>query len=168
MINQDSEAVSSHRPSLRKCIMDTAYIFAKRSTCSRLQVGAVITNAEMTSIDAIGYNGGAKGLANECESPEAGRCGHIHAEINCLIKANYNRKDKKMFVTCSPCVMCAKDMINGNISEVYFAELYRDATALTLFFRSGIKVFQVNLAEDTLLQLVDIDNKGTSLKWKSA
>lgn len=155
------------RPSTIKCMMNVAKTFAERSTCSRLRVGAVVTNAEMTQIDAIGYNGGAKGLDNNCESKEPGLCGHIHAENNCLLKSNYNLKNKKIFITMSPCWQCAKLIINSDISEVYFGELYRDAKPLVLFYMAKIKVFQLDFKEDSLQQLTSITTEGTDIEWKS-
>jgi dCMP deaminase len=114
------------RPSLFDVMMGMAELVSKRSTCVRLQVGCVITNENLTSIEAFGYNGGARGLSNECESLEPGKCGHIHAEVNALIKCNYGTKHKKMFVTHSPCKQCAKLLINAGIEEVYCKFLYRD------------------------------------------
>jgi dCMP deaminase len=116
----------SRRPSLFDIMMGMAELVSKRSTCVRLQVGCVITNENLTSIEAFGYNGGARGLSNECESLEPGKCGHIHAEVNALVKCNYGTKHKKMFITHSPCSQCAKLIVNAGIEEVYCNYLYRD------------------------------------------
>jgi len=132
------------RPSFSKLMMDLAFSIAERSTCSRLKVGCVITNSEMTEINAIGYNGGAKGQGNECESLEPGKCGHLHAEINALIKADYSVKNKKAFITTIPCRNCAKALVNGDIVEVYFHHSYRDMSALEIFKAAGILVFQLD------------------------
>lgn len=154
------------RPSTQKCMIGVARIFAGRSTCSRLHVGAVVTNSEMTQIDAIGYNGGAKGLDNKCESLEPGMCGHIHAEENALIKANYNLKNKKMFITILPCKQCAKLIINAGISEVYFEDFYRDKTSLVLFYIAKVKVFRLDFKEDNLNEMVSISADSEGIEWK--
>ncbi len=129
-------------------MMQIAQLIAQRSTCNRLQVGTVITNNDMTTINAIGYNGGARGLKNECESDEPGKCGHIHSEENALIKADYNIKNKKIFITCSPCKQCAKKIVNAKISQVYFAELYRDPEPMQILSKANINVFQVDVKKN--------------------
>lgn len=131
------------RPSPHVLMMDLAFKLSERSTCSRLQVGCVITNREMTSIEGMGYNGGARKQKNECESLEPGKCGHLHAEINALIKADYSIKDKKVFVTTVPCRMCAKALVNGDIREVFFAKPYRDNSSVEILKADGISVFQI-------------------------
>jgi dCMP deaminase len=131
------------RPSLIDSMMEVAWVFSNRSTCSRLQVGCVITNEDMTCIDAIGYNGGVRGLSNECESLVPGNCGHIHAECNAIIKANYSVKNKLIFITHSPCTNCAKLIVNAGIKEVYYDVEYRDKSSLELLKNAGIKVTKV-------------------------
>ena len=132
------------RPILEVCMMKTAMIFSERSTCDRLHVGAVITNEEMTNIDAIGYNGGARGLSNACESTEPGKCGHIHAEINAIIKSNYNIPNKRIFITHSMCSACAKAIINARISRVYFRVQYRDKEPIKMLQKAGVEVYCVD------------------------
>lgn len=129
-----------NRPSLVNSFIEVAEIFSKRSTCNRLSVGCVITNSEMTSILSIGYNGNAKGLNNCCDSDEPGNCGCIHSEVNALIKCDYSIKNKKMFVTHSPCKMCCKLIINAGISHVYYLNEYRDMSALQILHQSGVFV----------------------------
>jgi dCMP deaminase len=96
----------------------------------------------MTSVDAIGYNGNYKGGPNVNDSDEKGKTGNIHAEVNALIKSNYNIKNKKMFITHSPCIECTKLIINHGIKEVYFKVLYRDMAPIQLLLKANIKVFQ--------------------------
>ena len=135
----------SERPTLAESMMQTAFVWSKRSVCNRLQVGCVISNEEMTNVDAIGYNGPAKGLPHEPESTEPGKTGFIHAEVNAIVKANYAIKNKKMFVTHSPCRECAKLIINAGISEVFYANEYRDNSSLELLKGAGIKVTKLTL-----------------------
>ncbi|MDP9248542.1 MAG: hypothetical protein M3O95_10720, partial [Candidatus Dormibacteraeota bacterium] len=59
---------------LEEVFMRMAEELAKRSTCSRNQVGSVITTSDLTQVLGIGYNGNARGLPDACDSTEAGRC----------------------------------------------------------------------------------------------
>src|SRR5579884_3755943 len=102
--------------------MRMAEELAKRSTCSRSQVGSVITTGDLTQVLGIGYNGNARGLPNTCDSAEPGRCGCLHAETNAVIKAGAATPGKVMFVTISPCVMCAKMIVNANVGTVYYRD----------------------------------------------
>src|SRR5207302_5616169 len=104
---------------LEEVYMRMAEELAKRSTCARLQVGSVITTPDLTQVVGIGYNGNARGLPNRCDSTQPGACGCIHSEQNALIKAGAQIPGKVMFVSASPCVMCAKLIINCNVGRVY-------------------------------------------------
>ena len=75
------------RPPLYEVYMRMAEELAKRSTCARLQVGTVITNANLEHVVSIGYNGNARGFPNRCDSSEEGKCGCIHSEMNALVKS---------------------------------------------------------------------------------
>lgn len=132
------------RPTLEQCMMLTATIFASRSCCSRLKVGCVVTNESLSNIISIGYNGAAKGLPNQCESDEPGKCGCNHAELNGILKSDYSIPNKKIFITHSPCRNCAKYIINASIKEVYFNELYRDSSGIDLLTKSSILVYHIN------------------------
>lgn len=118
--------------------MRMAEELAKRSTCARTQVGSVITTADLTQVLGIGYNGNARGLPNGCDSPEPGRCGCIHSEQNCLIKAGAAVPDKVMFVTISPCVMCAKMIVNSGVRRVYYRAAYRDPAGLDVLQQADV------------------------------
>ena len=120
---------------------DFSLSIAKRSADPRFQVGAVIVTDDNTQVLAIGYNGDHKGGPNEVESIDPGSSGFIHAEINALIKCDYNIAKKKiMYITLSPCRMCAKAIVNAGISEVVYINDYRDSTGIELLSSSGIKV----------------------------
>ena len=122
--------------------MRMAEELAKRSTCARLQVGSVITTPDLTQVLGIGYNGNARGLPNRCDGPEPGRCGCIHSEQNALIKAGAALPGKLMFVTSSPCVMCAKMIVNCNVARVYYRLGYRDASGLDVLREAGVETEQ--------------------------
>ncbi len=86
-----------------------ASTISQRSTDPKIKVGCVIVPFDNTGVLSLGYNGDHKGGSNERESNDTGFSGFIHAEINALIKMDFNNpKDKKMYLTHSPCKMCAK------------------------------------------------------------
>jgi dCMP deaminase len=87
---------------------------------------------------AIGYNGNARGFPNRCDSTEAGRCGCIHSEMNALVKSPGDLPDKVAFVTASPCVMCAKLMVQAKVSHLFYREAYRDPAGLEVLERAGV------------------------------
>ena len=126
------------RPPLYEVYMRMAEELAKRSTCARLQVGSVLTNPTLEHVVSIGYNGNARGFPNRCDSDEAGKCGCIHSEMNALVKSPGELRDKVAFVTASPCVMCAKLMVQAHVSYVFYREAYRVPDGLELLDRAGI------------------------------
>lgn len=128
------------RPPLYEVYMRMAEELAKRSTCARLQVGTVLTDGDLQSVVGIGYNGNARGFPNRCDGTEAGKCGCIHSEQNALVKAPGHLRGKVGFVTASPCVMCAKLMVQANVTHVFFREAYRDPVGLNVLRQAGITV----------------------------
>jgi dCMP deaminase len=137
-LQPDGPAPQVQRIPLYEVYMRMGEELAKRSTCSRLQVGTVITDARLENVLAIGYNGNAKGLPNRCDSTVPGNCGCIHSEVNALVKASGGPSDKVVFLTDSPCVMCAKLMINSGVSHVFYRRLYRDPSGVELLAASGV------------------------------
>lgn len=123
--------------------MQVAHVVAQRSTCRRLNVGCVITNLEGTSIVSMGYNGNARGLPDGCDSAEPGACGCLHAEENALLKAPYGHA-LVLYTTATPCLMCAKRIINSSVSQVYFDEPYRKTDGLELLEKVGISIEQLD------------------------
>ena len=130
------------RPSFERIYIDLAFRLAERSTCSRLQVGTVITSTDFRKVLAVGYNGNATGLRNGCDREEAGNCGCLHSEENAVINCDAPRAlDKVVFVTHLPCVQCAKRLINlGNVRAVYYARDYRIRDSLDLLASVAIDV----------------------------
>jgi len=129
------------RPSWDNIWMNFAFSISDRSYDPRHKVGAIIVADDNTQVLAIGYNGNYSGGPNEVESNLPGQSGMIHAEINALLKMDYNDpKKKKMYVTLSPCRMCAKAIINAGIDEVLYGEEYRDSSGVEILRSTGIKV----------------------------
>lgn len=130
------------RPSFESIYLNLARSLADRSTCRRLNVGTVITSTDYRKVLAVGYNGNATGLPNDCDREEAGNCGCLHSEENAVINCDSPRHvDKIVFVTHLPCVACAKRLINlGNVKQVFFGEDYRLRDAFELLKSVGIPV----------------------------
>ena len=137
------------RPSWDEIWMDFAHSIARRSYDPRYRVGAVIVTEDNTQVLAVGYNGNHSGGPNEVESVTPGESGMLHAEINALLKMDYNNpKKKKLYLTLSPCRMCAKAMVNAGISEVFYSETYRDSSSLAILDESKIKHKLIELKLD--------------------
>jgi len=134
----DGAAPQLERIPIFEVYMRMAEELAKRSTCSRLQVGTVVTDARLENVVAVGYNGNAKGLPNRCDSTVPGNCGCIHSEMNALVKAPGGLRDKVVFLTDSPCVMCAKLMINSGVTHVFYRKLYRDPAGVEILTAAGV------------------------------
>jgi dCMP deaminase len=121
--------------------MSIAKSVAERSYDPRLKVGAIIVSDDNTRLLALGYNGNYRGGPHEPESSDPGRSGFIHAEVNALVKCDYNFNRKKiMYLTHSPCSQCAKLIVNANISEVVYDAEYRDSSGLAILTSCGIVV----------------------------
>lgn len=123
---------------LYEVYMRMAEELAKRSTCTRLRVGTVVTDPNLENVVAIGYNGNARGLPNRCDSTVPGNCGCIHSEVNALVKAPGPLQRKVVFVTASPCVMCAKLMINSDVTHVFYRRVYRDPSGIEQLDAAGV------------------------------
>ena len=138
------------RPTWDKVWMSTAETLSKRSYDPRFQVGAIVVTDDNTQVLAVGYNGNHSGGPNEVESLEPGHSGFIHAEINALLKLDYNNpKRKVLYVTLSPCKMCAKAMVNAGIDEVVYNQAYRDSTGIKILESAGIQVRKFTCSENT-------------------
>lgn len=137
------------RPSFDQLYMEFAHSLSRRSTCERTQVGAVVVSTDYQRVLSVGYNGGAKGVFNECLSLEPGKCGHLHAEVNALLKMDYNDPCKKvMFVTYNPCFNCAVAIINAKIDEVVYDKDYRQQDGLELLMKANVAVRKIQVKED--------------------
>jgi dCMP deaminase len=133
------------RPSWDEIWANFAKQIARRSVDPKYKVGAVVVNDENTQVLSIGYNGDQKGGSNKRESLSMGNSGFIHAEENALIKLDYNNpKYKKMYVTLSPCKMCAKKIVNAGIDEVLYLERYEQSNGIDILIDAGIVVRHLN------------------------
>src|SRR2546422_172312 len=65
-------------------------------------------------------------------------CGCIHSEMNALVKAPGNATDKVVFISASPCVMCAKLIINSGVTHVFYRKAYRDPSGIEVLQQGGV------------------------------
>jgi dCMP deaminase len=130
------------RPTFDEVYMQFAETIARRSTCTRLAVGTVITTTDYRKVLAVGYNGNASGLANTCDREEPGNCGCLHSEENAVINCDSPRETRKfVFVTHLPCAACAKRLINlGNVEKIMYRNSYRKQDAIAILESVGIRV----------------------------
>lgn len=136
-----------NRPVWPMTWMSVARTMSERSCDPRLKVGAIVVSEDNTQMLSVGYNGNYKGGPNEHESLEPGQSGFIHAEINALVKCDYNfPKKKHMYITHSPCRQCAKLIINAEIAKVIYGELYRDPSGIDLLKSAGIEALSIEEA----------------------
>lgn len=139
------------RPSLDQIYLRLARDLSRRSTCLRLRVGTVVTSEDGRKVLSIGYNGNGSGLPNRCDRDDAGNCGCLHSEENAIINCDSPREVRKVvYITHSPCVMCAKRLINlGNVVRVVYAEEYRVKTGVELLWtRTDMSVDHVPIEEE--------------------
>lgn len=121
--------------------MNMAREVSRRSADDKFKVGTIIVTNDNTQVLSLGYNGDHAGGPNCRDSDDPGESGFIHAEVNALIKLDYNNlKPRVLYVTLSPCRMCAKAIINAGISEVVYNEDYRDTSGIDILRSAGIKV----------------------------
>ncbi len=128
---------------LDKRYLRMAQIWAENSYCERLQVGALIVKDG--SIISDGYNGTPRGFENVCEDIETGRTKHyvLHAEANAITKvacSTNNCSGATFYVTDSPCIECAKLIIQSGIERVVYCREYRLTEGVDLLRRAGVKV----------------------------
>lgn len=152
----------SKRPGWDRYFMDIARVAALRSNCSRRQVAAVLVRDKR--IISTGYNGTPRGVRN-CNEGGCPRCNsdtpsgsHLteclcsHAEENAIVQAAYHGimvKGSTLYTTYSPCLLCAKMIINAGIVEVVYHQRYSiDATSMALLAEAGVKVRPVDEEED--------------------
>ena len=122
-----------------------ADIWAQNSYCKRRQVGAILVKDKMIISD--GYNGTPSGFENICEDENNKTKPYVlHAEANAITKvakSNNSSEGATMYVTSSPCLECAKLIIQAGIKRVVFTDSYRLEDGIDLLKRAKIEVIQV-------------------------
>lgn len=122
--------------------MRMARIWAENSYCERRKVGALLVKNKMIISD--GYNGTPSGFENNCEDENNQSKPYVlHAEANAISKVarSHNSSDgATLYVTASPCIECAKLIIQSGVKRVIFGEEYRIMDGVDLLKRAGIEV----------------------------
>ena len=122
--------------------MRMARIWAENSYCVRRQVGALIVKDKMIISD--GYNGTPVGFENICENEDGFTKPYVlHAEANAITKiarSNNNSNGATLYVTTSPCIECAKLIIQAGIIRVVYGEEYHVMDGIDLLKRAGVEV----------------------------
>lgn len=122
--------------------LEMAAVWAKNSYCRRRQVGAILVKDRMIISD--GYNGTPSGFENVCEDENGVTKPYVlHAEANAITKVAKSSNSSlgaTLYVTASPCVECAKLIIQAGITRVVYSEEYRITDGVDLLRRAGIQV----------------------------
>jgi len=148
-----SKSKKIERPDWDEYFMKMAHLVSSRSTCLRRKVGAVLVKDRR--ILATGYNGAPQGLPH-CEEtgclrkklkvPSGVRheiCRGLHAEQNVIIQAalhGVSIKGSTLYITCAPCSICAKMIINAGIKKVIYEDDYPDKMAEEFLKKAGVKL----------------------------
>jgi dCMP deaminase len=145
------------RPSWSAYFMDITALVAKRTTCLRRAVGAIIVKDKR--ILSTGYNGAPSGirhcrevgcLRQQLNVPSGQRhelCRGIHAEQNAIIQAAYygvSIKGASLYCTTQPCSICAKMIINAGLKKIIFASGYADPMANEMLTEAGVDLIRFN------------------------
>ena len=135
-----------HKLDLRYLRM--ARIWAENSYCQRRQVGALVVKDKMIISD--GYNGTPSGFENVCEDENGVTKTYVlHAEANAITKlarSSNNSDGATIYITASPCIECAKLIIQAGIKRVVYGEKYRLDDGIKLLERAGVEIvfFDIN------------------------
>ncbi|MEA1985026.1 MAG: cytidine/deoxycytidylate deaminase family protein [Euryarchaeota archaeon] len=148
------------RPSIDNYFLEIASVIAKRSTCLRNQVGAVIVRDKR--ILTTGYNGAPSNMEhcldigcirqknNIASGTHHEKCRAVHAEQNAIIQAalhGVSIEGATLYCTHQPCILCAKMMINSKIERVVYSIPYPDTDALEFFADAGVVIENIPRSE---------------------
>ncbi|MBU1045057.1 MAG: dCMP deaminase family protein [Candidatus Omnitrophica bacterium] len=152
-MEKQDQSLPARRPSWDEYFLDIAQLVAKRSTCLRRQVGAVIVKDKR--ILTTGYNGAPSGLEH-CEKtgcmreqmniPSGERhelCRALHAEMNAILQAaqyGISLQGSMVYCTNQPCIICAKMIINAGINRIVILESYPDELAKAMLKEAKIEI----------------------------
>ena len=132
---------------LDKRYMRMAFIWAENSYCKRRKVGALLVKDKMIISD--GYNGTPSGLENVCEDDDTVTKPYVlHAEANAITKvarSNNSSDGATLYVTSSPCIECAKLIIQAGITRVVYSDAYRLSDGINLLSKAHIGLVSVEM-----------------------
>ena len=143
------ETTNEKQLTLDRRYIRMATIWAENSYCTRRQVGALIVKNQRIISD--GYNGTPAGFENICEDENNVTKPYVlHAEANAITKiarSNNSSEGATLYVTASPCIECAKLIIQAGIKRVVYSEKYRLEDGLELLRKANIEVEYINPKE---------------------
>jgi len=126
--------------------LEMANIWGQNSYCKRRKIGALIVKDKMIISD--GYNGTPAGFENICEDENNNTKPYVlHAEANAITKvakSNNSSENATIYITSSPCIECAKLIIQAGIKRVVFSDKYRIPEGLNLLERAKIEIVYIN------------------------
>lgn len=132
---------------LDKRYMSMAFIWAENSYCKRRKVGALLVKDKMIISD--GYNGTPSGFENVCEDDDNVTKPYVlHAEANAITKvarSNNSSDGATLYVTSSPCIECAKLIIQAGITRVVYSDAYRLSDGINLLSKAHIGLVSVEM-----------------------
>lgn len=139
------DAINEKQEQFDRRYLEMARIWGQNSYCKRKQVGALIVKDRMIISD--GYNGTPSGFENNCEDENNKTKPYVlHAEANAITKvakSNNSSENATLYVTISPCLECAKLIIQSAIKRVVFCDKYHNVDGLKLLDRAGIEVIHI-------------------------
>lgn len=148
--NNPVKPYGKKQKSFDKRYLEMALIWAKNSYCKRRQVGALIVQGKMIISD--GYNGTPAGFENVCEDNNNLTKPYVlHAEANAITKVSKSHNSSQnstLYVTTSPCMECAKLIIQSGIKRVVFCNKYHNTDGLDLLKRAKIELVYIDLEKD--------------------
>lgn len=127
--------------------LEMAKIWGQNSYCKRRQVGALIVKQRMIISD--GFNGTPSGFENDCEDENYLTKPYVlHAEANAITKvakSNNSSEGSTLYITTSPCLECAKLIIQSGIKRIVFSDQYRNIDGLKLLERANIEIVHITI-----------------------
>lgn len=143
------ESSAEKQLNLDRRYLRMAQIWAENSYCERRKVGALLVKNKMIISD--GYNGTPSGFENVCEDEDGKTKPYVlHAEANAIskvAKSTNNSEGSTLYVTTSPCIECAKLIIQAGIKRVVYCNPYRLLDGIELLQRANIEIVKINIEE---------------------
>ncbi len=141
--------LSAKQDLLDRRYLRMARIWAENSYCRRRKVGALMVKER--TIISDGFNGTPAGFENVCEDEDGLTKSYVlHAEANAITKvarSNNSSEGATLYVTASPCLDCAKLIIQAGIKRVVFDEFYRITDGIDLLARAGVEISHIPVSE---------------------
>jgi dCMP deaminase len=144
-MSEKTEQIADKQMAIDRRYLKMAGIWATNSYCNRRKVGALLVKDKMIISD--GYNGTPSGFENECEDGDNNTKPYVlHAEANAITKvakSNNSSEGSTLYITSSPCMECAKLIIQAGIRRVVFSDKYRISDGLDLLKRANIELVYI-------------------------